>query len=111
MINYTLEDLEVLASIYDQTNVALSDEALFKFPNFKYTSLMDDIIKIKKTPRESLIEFIGNHDCVGYTPEKWEEVKSFLFDTSLKDMPLQINNSEDDGWKIKVAKWRLQIGK
>ena len=56
-------------------------------------------------------EFIGNHDCVGYTPEKWEEVKSFLFDTSLKDMPLQINNPEDDGWKVKVAKWRLQIGK
>ena len=113
---YTIDDVRLLAKIYEEYNTAiagLTEEEKNRFGTaaFSYISLMEIIIKEKESPEASLLELIGAYDMVAHPPEGWEPINHFLFEAPLSDMPKHINDSGGEEWKKKVARWRLQIGK
>ena len=112
---YTIDDVRVLAKIYEDYNTSIegvTEEEMEKYGgNFSYIDLMETVIKEKKLPGASLLEFIGAYDMAAHPPEGWEPINHFLFEAPLSDMPKHINDSGGEEWKKKVARWRLQIGK
>lgn len=111
---YTIEEVRILAGIYQQNNQSsgLTPEELEKYGgNFSYTDLMETVIQEKKLPGASLLEFVGAYDMAATNPEGWGELRSFLFEAPLSEMPKHINDKDTDEWKRKVAQWRLQISK
>lgn len=112
---YTIDDVRLLAKIYEEYNTSiegLTEEEMTQFgTRFSYIDLMETVIKEKESPEDSLMEFIGAYDMAAYPPEGWEPINHFLFEAPLSEMPKHINDSEGEEWKKKVAQWRLQIGK
>ena len=112
---YTIDDVRLLAKIYEEYNTTikgLTDEEMVQFGlKLSYIDIMETVIKEKESPEASLMEFIGAYDMAAFPPTGWEPLNYFLFKAPLIDMPKHINDSGKDEWKKKVAQWRLQIGK
>jgi len=111
---YTLEDVKVLAEIYDEKAVpsGLTEEEAKEFgAHFSYTGLMETVIKDKKLPGASLLEFIGAYDNVVYDDTTRDMLFHFLFIHPLTEMSTHINDTGAEEWKNKVATWRFKIGK
>jgi len=114
MNTYTIDDLKILAQIYQDNSdpSPLTPEQLETYEGyFSYPKLMEKVIEEKKTPEDSLMEFIGAYDSVVFDSKSWQMLHNFLFYTSIDKMPLHINDKGQEIWKAKVAQWRLKIAK
>lgn len=114
MDKYTLDDVRILASIYEEKVEPsfLSDEDIEKYGgSYSYIKLIETIIKEKETPENSLMEFIGSYESAVYDSKSWQQLHSFLFDIFIDEMPTFINDKEHGGWRSKVAQWRLKVRK
>lgn len=56
-----------------------------------------------------IMEFLVGCRALGMTQKDADTVYSFVFLTTLREMPRYINDSDE--WKIAIAQWRLEIGK
>lgn len=114
MNTYTIDEVKVLAQIYEEDNIfpTLSEEETKSFGgNFSYVELMEAVILEKKLPGASLLEFIGAYDNVIYDQKSHDMLFNFLFIIPMTDMPKHINNEGPEEWMKKVATWRMKIGK
>jgi hypothetical protein len=114
MNTYTIDDVRALAQIYEENAVpsVLSEEDKKLYGgNFSYVELMEAVIKDKKLPEASLLEFVGAYDNVVFDQKSHDMLFNFLFVLPLRDMSTHINDKGSEEWKNKVATWRFQIGK
>lgn len=114
MNKYTLEDIQLLGQIFDQTNELqnLDEEDRIKFTDyFSSISILNNTYKETRDLYSTLMSFLGHNKGAGTTTEKWNALHTFLFKTSLKKMTLHLNDSGEYSWRSIVAKWRLQIRK
>jgi len=109
MNSYTIDDLKILAQIYQSNFCAELQETYEGY--FSYIKLMEKVIEEKRTPENSLIEFIGAYDSVVYDANSRNMLHDFLFNTPLEDIPMYINDNGREVWKAKIAQWRLKIAK
>lgn len=114
MIRYTIDEIRILAAIYQEKSLKpnIPESELAEYgEQFSYTNLMEYIIKEKENSEASLMEFIGAYDSVVYDAESWKMLRTFLFDEPIEKMPTYMNETGAYEWKSKVAQWRLNIGK
>lgn len=115
MITYTFEDIDVLAQIYQNTIPKLNMEAYnldtSHINAFNYHNQIKEIIKEKKTPSATLMEFLGAYESAVNDPASKEFLHKFLFEEPLDEMPLFISSKGEKTWKDMVSIWRLKIGK
>jgi hypothetical protein len=115
MNEYTIEDIKILAQVYDDENssaIGLTPEEISQFGGaFSYQDLMGTIIKEKETPEDSLMEFLGAYESVVFDEISRKRLHDFLFTTPLEEMPLHINDKDTFIWRFRVAIWRLRINK
>lgn len=105
MISYTLDDVRKLGGI-DQEEEDRTELAIFD-----YNNLLEEVIKEKKTPEASLMEYIGAYHSIVYDPTTRELLMIFLFKVPVDDMPKYMNDSGDLAWRSKLSRWRMAIGK
>ena len=110
---YTIEDIRILAQIYSENIIEyLSKKEIEQYGGaFSYTDLMETIIKDKKLPGASLMEFLGAYESVVYDEKSSKVLHDFLFETPIEEMPLHINDEGTLLWQNRVATWRLKINK
>lgn len=111
-IEYTIEEIKVLAEIYQEGFPLDDHEIRDSMSNYDFSLILNGIINVEKgDTRKSLIEFIDNRDFVSLNGDDYSLLLNLLFELPLIEMPKFINYSDTESWKSKVARWRLKLGK
>lgn len=106
-MKYTLEDLEILATLIGSYFKDTSNNWILLLKTLKdeYKNLSYD-----KKVKQIILEILGPY-CFGFNEEtmKLQGIYDFIYSTPLNQMPLYISSGK--GWESIISKWRLSIEK
>lgn len=73
------------------------------------SEIIEGCIQGNNNSMTMIMEFLVGCRALGLTQDNADTVYSFIFLTTLREMPKFINDIEE--WKIAIAQWRLRVGK
>lgn len=102
---YTKQDLIKLSIITDEYYANKDD-------SYKNLMVKEILPTCGKSNVKSILQFLGSYVLSMPETVALKKLGPFIFEESLKNMPLYINNHKEElPWKTIVARWRLKIGK